>query len=235
MNVSKKARKALPYPIILSAFNLILSLFGMVLLVRYLSSSEYGVLALLMGLSGLINVIFAFGYDHFITRFVPSNDCKSDINQKFWAILARKTASAVLISLILILTSGFFAEKAGVVEFVPHFKIYQLAIVGQICSIYFSRVFNALFLQKYVLISNVVFQLARIFMINIGIYLGKPFVFFVISFSAVAALRVFIEALLFTRNYGLPKLSKRFFRIEEDKTEKSYRRLSYFTGIGTGC
>ncbi len=218
---------------LLALLRFVLSLFGMVLLVRYLESSEYGALVLFMGLPGLINLIFSFGHDHFIRRFVPSTEDTREVNKIFFTILIRKLSVTIIVSSVLLLCFRSYSEKFGISEYFSSFMVYQLAIVSNVGSKYFKTVFNALFLQKYELISDALFQVFKITAINVGILLGWDFHLFVISFTLIRLLRTATEVILFSRRCGLMRVDKSMFRFAEEPEQKKYRRTSYFLSFGT--
>jgi len=232
MDIKAKTKKALPFTVALSTYNMLIPLIGTILLVRYLTSSEYGILVLFVGLVAMINVFFSFGYDHYITRYVPSIKNKKEIAEILWNILSRRLLIALAISVILILTFQFFAKSFDIHDYYYEFLFYQIAIISQIGSLYITRILNARFLQKYELILTIIHQSSRLALICIGIILEKKFMYFIIIFSSLGISRLVIGILIFTYRFGGPDFYDILNFRKEEKEKKSYRRISYINNIG---
>ena len=93
MNLKQKTRSALKYALGSAALNFTISLFGMVLLVRYLELSDYGVYAIIAALPAMIHLFSSLGYHHWITRFVPMMDNVQEVAHRVLSILIRRLST----------------------------------------------------------------------------------------------------------------------------------------------
>lgn len=234
MNTKDKTKNAIPYVVTLRVFNIVVSLLGMVLLVRYLNVKEYAIYAILMALPILLSTIFSFGYTQYILRYFPSIKEKRRIAEKFWAILLRRIFILSCISFLLIVLFKFYSERFGLIGYYEHFIVFQIIVLAQFSENFIFTLLNAKFYQKYILYLTIFQQLSRTLMIYIGIQLDKELLFFIVAFAIIWIAKFVISSFLILNKFGLPpiKINDIFKKIKEDKEERSYRRISYINAFG---
>ena len=212
---------------------MLVSLFGMVLLVRYLDSNDYGALAILMALPQMINVFFSLGYNLTITRYFPNLETKEKIAETFWRIFFQRCYIGIGVSILLVIFFNYYAESFCLLRYKDHFMIYQFAVISQIGSMYITILLNARYQQKINLIIFTFEQVARLSIICIGIRLGKSFIFFVFFFTVLHVIKLLFGIFIIVNRYGVFRIIDIFMSPEETKKERSYRRTCYFNELGT--
>lgn len=233
MSVKKKVKKSLPYSIGISVFNLFISLFGMVYLVRYLDEVEYGAMGLFTGLPFMLNIAIAMGWDNYITRFIPALEDKKEIGTKFWQILIPNMALATAISLLLVFTYDFWASKFQIGQYREHFIAFQGSLLSTFGFVYVQKMLNARFMQKHMLYSRIAYQALRLGSIIWGIQTKQSFLYFMYAFSIVDTIYFVIGISFVVFNSDWPRFRDLFRKVKETPEEKSYRRVSYVNKIGT--
>jgi O-antigen/teichoic acid export membrane protein len=232
MSTLAKARNALPYTVLMSVFGLLLSFFGMVLLVRYLPINQYGILTLFLGIPALINTFFTFGDDHFIRRYVPSYNESNKISILVWRTIGKKILQTIILSTVQIVLFDIFSEKYGIENYFAIFAIYQIAIVSQVGSYYFLKVYHALFKQKYIMFIEVANHILKIILINFGIFKLYDIEYFLLAFTILATIRFLLEILLFSMIYSFPSDVKEIMGLSRSNEEKKYVNSTYVVGLG---
>ncbi len=230
--IKKKAKGAIPYSFGISAFQVLIALFGMVLLVRYLDAKQYGLFALITGLPLVLNVYISLGYDAFITRFVPSKPDDPSVGEVVWSIITRRVFVTVAVSTVLLLGFDLYAEPFSFVGFYQHVAVGQAFTLTEAAYMYLVLAFEARFLQKNVLYLAVFHQGLRVLGIWIGIELEMGLLFFITVFAVASALNLLSGVIGFSRRHGLPQPQRMLHKIEESVDEKSYRRVNYVNTIG---
>ena len=233
MNSKARVKRALPYSLGLSLLNILVSLLGMVLLVRYLSGTEFAVLAILNGLPVMINMYIAAGYNFSITRFVPDIRDKQQVGRIVWQILLHRLLIAAAVCLVLVLVFDLIDVRFGLQGYRTHFTVYQAAVLAQIGFLYLTAALNARFKQKTLLAVSIVHQSLRLAVIYAGVYAGRDLLFFIAAFTLIHLLTFLFGAVLFGRRHGWPRLPSLLRYRYENREIKSYRRLSYFNQLGT--
>ncbi|MDX2245484.1 MAG: oligosaccharide flippase family protein [Bacteroidia bacterium] len=233
MGVKKKVKQSLPYSIGISIFNLFISLFGMVYLVRYLDEIEYGAMGLFTGLPFMLNIAISLGWDNYITRFIPALEDKKEIGTKFWQILIPNMALASAICLVLVLGYDWWATSFQIGQYKMHFIAFQGSLLSTFGFVYVQKMLNARFMQKHMLYSRIAYQALRLGSIIWGIQTKQDFLYFMYAFSVVDTIYFFIGIGFVVFNSALPNFRDLFRRLKETPDEKSYRRVSYVNKIGT--
>lgn len=232
MSIKSKTKKALPYSIGISVLKMLVALFGMVLLIRYLDADQYGVYALLAGLPMLLNIFLSLGYDQYLVRYLPKLEGRSEIGALVWNIVFWRLLTVIGASVVLSLAFPLFADKFGLEGYYQHFLIYQLAIFAHIGYLLFEKVFNTRFKQNVIMICRAFYEVARFGVILIGIELEKDLLFFVIGLALSELLNFLLLAAVFLKQYGLVTLVKIVKPRKEEKEEKDYRLGSYVEKFG---
>ncbi len=233
MEVKAQAKRAIPYSIGISVFNIVVALFGMVFLVRYLEAVEYGVLAILTGLPVIFNLLISFGYDQYILRYIPNISESKLVGDIIWRIVFKRMALAIIFSLLLIATFDIYSERFELTEYYPHLVIFQIVVVFRIGNNLLNISFGVRFLQKQVLLLGVIYQALRISAIIYGVIEKKDLQFFILAFTVAEIIRILLSSILFSKHFGQPRLRKLIQSRDESKEEKSYRNISYLNSLGT--
>ncbi|MEZ4826791.1 MAG: polysaccharide biosynthesis C-terminal domain-containing protein [Bacteroidia bacterium] len=234
MSVKKKVKQSLPYSIGISIFNLFISLFGMVYLVRYLDEVEYGAMGLFTGLPFMLNIAISMGWDNYITRFIPSIEDKKEIGTRFWQIIIPNMSLAAGIALILVFTYDFWAPQFQIGQYKVHFIAFQGSLISTFGFVYVQKMLNARFMQKHMLYSRIAYQALRLASIIWGIQTKQSFLYFMYAFSVVDTIYFIIGISFVVFNSTWPNWRMVFTRkLKETDEEKSYRRVSYVNKIGT--
>ena len=232
MNIKSKTKKALPYSVGISLLKMLVALFGMVLLIRYLNAEQYSVYALLAGLPMLLNIFLSMGYDQYLLRYLPKLQDKKEIGEMVWNIIFWRMLTVIGASLLLVLTFPLYADKFGLDGYYLHFAIYQVGILGSIGHLFFEKVFNSRFQQKILMFARTFYEISRFGVILIGIQLEKELVFFVIGLAVSEVGFMLILSVVFLKSYGLVSLLSVVKVRRENKEEKNYRWGSYFEKFG---
>lgn len=233
MGLKKKTKKALPYSILASLFNLLISLFGMVYLVRYLEGNEYGILAILGGLPLLLRISISFGYGAYITRFVPKIESNHRVGSIVWNIVFRRIALAILISAILVFLFDFYSDTFGLKDYYKHFLTYQLGMVSRFGFLLITIALNARFMQKQNLFISLFYQLLRLSCILYGVNTDQEFLFFITGFAIIEFVNLLVSGITFTKKHVFPPLIEIIKPLKQSQDERSYRRISYINNLGT--
>ncbi|MEZ4774712.1 MAG: polysaccharide biosynthesis C-terminal domain-containing protein [Bacteroidia bacterium] len=233
MSVKRKVKESLPYSIAISVFNLFISLFGMVYLVRYLDEVEYGAMGLFTGLPFMLNIAISMGWDSYITRFIPGLVDKKEIGTKFWQILVPNMSLAAGICLLLVIGYDWWAPSFQIGQYKLHFIAFQGSLLSTFGFVYVQKMLNARFMQKHMLYSRIAYQALRLGSIIWGIQTKQSFLYFMYAFSIVDTVYFLIGISFVVFNSDWPRFREIFRTPVELPDEKSYRRVSYINKIGT--
>ncbi len=232
MSIKSKARNALPYSVAISVVNILVALFGIVLLVRHLEAKEYGIYALLNALPALFNMLLALGYDQYLARYVPSMTSGDTVRNTVWNIIFRR--SVLVISFSILMTVGFsgYAQYFGLDGYFQHLSTYLVIVVFYIAHDLLKKSLLARFSQKTVLFNNIIHELGRITVIVYGVSIDAQLLFFIQGLVVVQTLSFSVLGIVFLRQYGVPPIMKILRPIKETKEEKDYRWGSYIDKLG---
>lgn len=84
-----------------------------VTLARYLGPDEYGLIAVALGLAGILEVLGSFGLNEGTTRFIPYYQAKEqeeDVRRVMSINIATKLGMAMMLGALLFITAGFWAD-----------------------------------------------------------------------------------------------------------------------------
>jgi O-antigen/teichoic acid export membrane protein len=227
----KKVRRSLPWSVASGALQIALSLVSMVLLVRYLVPSEYGVWAMLAALSTMVNLFASFGFGEFILRFLPSIESRSEVARTIWSIVARRMAMAAFVSAVLIATFSLYAARFEISEYRVHFEIYQLTVVFGLGSLALQYAMNARFMQRELVLLAFPVQTMLVALTLLGIWRRESLLYFVVVTTAVTAANFVLSAYVVARRYPL-SWSAVFGPVPQTAAQVRYRRLSYLDEFG---
>ncbi|WKN41968.1 oligosaccharide flippase family protein [Tunicatimonas pelagia] len=232
MSIKTRTKSAIPYSVAISVLNVLVALFGMILLVRYLPPIEYGAYAILNGMVPMLNLFISFGYDQYLFRYIPSLEDNKQVGYVVWHIVGRRVVIATAITLLLILTFNYFDDSIGLNGFFLHFAIFQIIVVLSIGNTILKQAFLIRLSQDIVFGTNVVYELSRVAVVVVGINQQEEFLFFIIGFAACETLFTVLSSFFFVRNYGFPGLKRIIRKREETPDEKAYRKASYIDKLG---
>jgi O-antigen/teichoic acid export membrane protein len=232
MNIKSKAKKAIPYSIGISVINVLVALFGMVLLVRYLEAFEYGVYAILSAMPMMMNKFFALGYDQYLTRYVPGMHHHQDVSYTVWHIISRRVLLTALISLLLVLSFDVYSENFGLSDYYLHFIYYQGIVILFTANDLLRKALLARFSQKIILLNNIITETLRVSIIIYGVHHQLPLIFFIKGLLGVELLGFLMFAIHFNHLYKLQYWASLLRPRKENKDEKSYRWGVYVDKLG---
>ena len=84
-----------------------------VTLARYLGPDEYGLIAIALGLAGILEVLGSFGLNEGTTRFIPyyqAKDREDDVRRVVSINITSKIGMAVMLGALLYISAGFWAD-----------------------------------------------------------------------------------------------------------------------------
>lgn len=205
----------------------------MVFLVRYLSPDEYAVLAILSVLPGLLSMFLGFGYNQYILRYFPALKEKNIISDKFWNIIIQRGLIVFIVSILLIITFQYYCNTINLSGYKKHFILYLVIVFTQFSEDTSYSLFNARFLQKYILYLTILYHLSRTLTIYFGALFDKDLIFFIEAFVVISVIKFFIASYLIIRHFGCPNLLNiNVISINESQEEKKFRRISYINEFG---
>jgi O-antigen/teichoic acid export membrane protein len=232
MEVKKKTRAALTYAIGSAVLKFSLSVLSMVLLVRYLEPSEYGVYAIMVGLPQLIHQFTSFGYPQWITRFVPMMQDTRKVGDAILSVLIRRMVLVAFVSLAIILGFNLYAQRIGVENYYLHILVYQIAVLAQLAYIYLKWTLHAHFMQRYVLLLDLIYYVLFFVVVLVGVNLQEDLLFFIIGFTACIVTRFVVSSVVFIANFRPTSWAEVLRRHPESIEQRSYRRISYINQFG---
>jgi len=232
MNIKSKAKKAIPYSIGISMINVLVALFGMVLLVRYLEAFEYGVYALLSAMPIMMNRFFALGYDQYLTRYLPGIDNDQDVSYTVWHIISRRVLLTSCISLLLMLSFDWYSANFGLSDYYQHFFYYQGIVVLFTANDLLRKALLARFSQKVILLNNIITESLRVVIIMYGVHHRLDLLFFIKGLLTVELAGFIMIAIHFNRLYEMRYWFSLLQLRKENREEKSYRWGSYIDKLG---
>ncbi|MEM9829701.1 MAG: polysaccharide biosynthesis C-terminal domain-containing protein [Bacteroidota bacterium] len=232
MSIKARTKSAIPYSVAISILNVLVALFGMILLVRYLPPEEYGVYAILNGMVPLLNLFISFGYDQYLFRYIPSLEDRKQVGYVVWHIVIRRAMITAIIALLLILGFDFFDNRVGLNGFFIHFAVFQIIVVLSIVNEILKQAFLIRLSQDVVFGTNVVYELSRVGVVIVGINQQEDFLFFIIGFTACEFLFSVLSSFFFIRQYSFPSLKSIIRKRNETHDEKEYRQASYIDKLG---
>ncbi|MAI81127.1 MAG: hypothetical protein CL917_19455 [Deltaproteobacteria bacterium] len=230
--LKENAQGALPFAALSGALQILLSLLGMLLLVRYLPPDQFGIWTVMLGFSAPIIIFTSFGFRHSLLRFLPAIENKYDQSRFLWAVVIRRVLWVILISLSLYFTFPVFAERIGLQG---NKNVFMILLAGfpilSACQ-YLTIGLNVGFRQREVFIGSLISQFVTVGGVLLGIYLKKDLSFFA-TVQLVGNSIYLVFNLAVTTYYIGPPSWKDFKKPHlEDSGEKHYRRTSFVDDVG---
>ncbi len=232
-NLREDARKALPYASLSGILQILLSLIGILLLVRYLPADSYGAWMMMLGLAAPIFLLTSIGFRHSLIRFMPALETRYEKARLIWSVLFRRLLLLFLICFVLYFTFPFYAESIGLVNQLTVFTVllptYMILAVNQ----YLVLTLNATFRQREVLAGSVIQQIIGISGVLIGIQAEQGLLYFAyVQLVANASASTF-NAIAVIRYVGGPTWSDLRMKHSENSEELHYRRASFVDDLGS--
>lgn len=232
-DLRQDARRALPFAALSGLLQILFSLLGMVLLVRYLPQEQYGVWAIIVGLSVPILLIVSLGHVQALYRFMPAIDDPEARRQLLWRVIARRLAVAVAAFALLVLAFPLYAERFGLAG---HWDLLLWMLPGHLCQAanqYVMAALNVAFRQREVLIGAFVCQLVFVAAVAVGIARQEEILYFAAVYSGSGAIQLAIGLAACLYFYGRPQAGDLVRRALEDPERRRYRRTCFVDDLGT--
>ena len=226
------ARGALPFAALSGALQILLSLVGMLLLVRYLPPDLFGVWAVLVGFTAPVILFTSFGFRHSLLRFLPALEELETRSLFLWPVLARRVLWVSLVGLALYFAFPFFAGRLGVEAYRNVFSIFLPSFVFLAASQYLVIGLNAGFRQREVFIGSLVLQTTSVTGIVIGINLEQGLAFFAAVQLTANAVYLLFNLTVSVYYLGAPKWESLKAGHTESPDQRQYRRTSFVDDIG---
>ncbi|MFQ6057216.1 MAG: flippase, partial [Methanosarcinales archaeon] len=204
---------------------MLLAFISRLIIIRYLSQSEYGAFSLGLALMNIFVFISTLGLQQGIPRYMGYFRGKNE--KKIWSVISSSLqlsmVSSIFISFFSYFSSGFFADFFNIPELSIILKIFAIAIpffalINIFVSIFrgFDRVDVKVYFRD--ILRNI---LTIIFFVLIVIF-GLSFVSVMYAYTAA----IIITAIFFAI-YSI----KRLFRVKEDEKSESMRKSLLFFSI----
>jgi O-antigen/teichoic acid export membrane protein len=230
MNLVNSVKSKVLYSFGLSLVRVVTMLYAMILIIRYFDNTQYAVIVLLTGMSGILRTLTSFGYNHYITRFITKSTNDKKIASLYWNIVIKRLFVGCCAVLILGVTFPFYASKFGIDGYYPHTVWALLTVIFTIFSFYNHSLLNAQFKQNSIFYIDLFFFLSKALSITIIVYYKGSLLDLIQVYAILEGLRSIIGSILILFYYGLPNLHMNLKKIEDFEGDK-YRRHSYFTQI----
>ncbi|MBW2229521.1 MAG: oligosaccharide flippase family protein, partial [Deltaproteobacteria bacterium] len=231
-SLKSRVQVAVPWSIASVMSRMLISLLGVILLVRYLAPAEYGIWVLLLAMTGVVKLLVSLGYDHFFARFVPGLRERSDVSMMVWPIFIRLVLRAIIACGFVLAAFPLYSPRFGLEGSFELVLVYQIAIVSAIGSIFIVLAFSARFLQREVLILTVPHQVLMVAATALGIWLELDLLYFVAMSSVLGALNLLVSVAFFRAEFRLPPLRSWFRPRPQSDAERKFRRASYVSEYG---
>jgi O-antigen/teichoic acid export membrane protein len=232
LSLKDSARRSLPYAVLSGAFRIVLSLTGMLLLVRYLPPNLYGKWAVMIGFGAPIILFSSLGFLHSLMRFTPALEDAEGRSRFLWSVLFRRLAVALVICIATFLAFPLFAERLGLAEqsevlswLIPGFFLLtasQYLVVG----------LNAGFHQREVFYGSVLQQSGILITVLLGIQWKADLVYFAAAQFVANAIYTLFNLTVAIRYLGGPRWVDLKTKHHEGSEETHYRRSSFVDDLG---
>ncbi len=207
------------------------------LLIKYLSTSEYGIYNLLLGTSVYLNILSSFGILEGASRYLPEFFQSKEMSKFQWVAksgLIFRFALSLLIFLFINISLDFIGNFFNLTDYQIYFPIFVLSLIFLFQAQLLRVILQSIFLHKYSVIANIIYLLIKGTFISIFFSLGFG-LYHVLIADLIASFLFMIIAYIFykkalnnTNNakntvFDRKSLLKRIFR---------YSSFSLFNEIG---
>ena len=233
-SLKQDARSAVPYAVLSGGLQILLSLVGMLLLVRYLPPETYGKWVLMLGFAVPVILIASMGYRTSLLRFLPTLDEKAERAAFLWSVLFRRGGMALLVCIVLGLT---FPTYSGWIGISGQWSVFLFLLPGfvfmETCH-YLVIGLNSSFRQREVFLGSFLFQSVTVASVVVGIQLELELLYFAAVYSASGLVHLAFNFLAASYHIGPPRLEYLRSRHVEAAEERRYRRASFVDDLGNG-
>ena len=233
-SLKQDARGAVPYAVLSGGLQIVLSLVGMLLLVRYLPPESYGKWVLMLGFAVPVILIASMGYRNSLLRFLPTLDEKVERAAFLWSVLFRRGGVALLVCIVLGLTFPIYSGWIGISD---QWRVFLFMLPGFIftetCH-YLIIGLNSSFRQREVFIGSFLFQSVTVASVVAGIQLELGLLYFAAVYSASTLVHLAFNFAAVSYHIGPPRFEFVRSRHVEDSAERRYRRASFIDDLGNG-
>jgi O-antigen/teichoic acid export membrane protein len=230
-STKEKAQTAVPFVVASGLLRIIVSLVGLLLLVRYLPQEEYGVWVLLTGLAIPLGLFTSLGFQQSLMRFMPALPDGPPRAERLWAVIGGRLALATCASLALTMSFSWIAPRFGLDGHLASFLAVQPGIVLMCVTVYATAGLNVAFRQREAFIAAFVQQTLFLATVAGGIGTGQGLIYFAGAYSVTSAAHLAVSLAYCVRVYGRPRLGELARRPSEPGEEVRYRRTSYVNEV----
>jgi O-antigen/teichoic acid export membrane protein len=227
-------QRALPFAALSGAMQIVLSLVGMLLLVRYLPPDLYGVWVILLGFTVPIILFTSLGFRNSLLRFLPATETRALQRRFLWSVLFRRALVAFLACIAMGLAFPLFAERLGIAG---HGRAFTALLPGYLfldMSHYMMVGLNTAFRQREVFLGSLFFQIVSVAGVVSGIYLKEDLLYFAVVYSFATLAYLAFNMVVTSHFFGRPQWQDFTRRHFENPEEKKYRRASFLDDVGNG-
>ena len=230
--LTEDARRSLPFSALSGVLQILLSVVGMLLLVRYLSPALYGKWMVLVSFGTPIVLFTALGLRHSLLRFIPAQESEETKSRNHWSVLFRRFVVVLLVCIGLHVVFPLFASRIGVEGLSEVLALLLPGFLFLSMSQYLIVGLNAGFRQREVFIGSVVFQSTAVLGVVVGINMEAGLQFFAGAQLLAYAVYLLFNWIAAVRYLGGPKWQDCLRGHEEVPEERNYRRASFADDLG---
>ena len=231
-NLRQNAQGAVPYAAMSGALQVLLSLIGMLLLVRYLSPDIFAAWTVMSGFGAPLVLFTSFGFRHSLVRFMPSLPGKDSRSRFLWGVLVRRALWILSALLLIYAMFPLYSERIGISEQIQVFEILLGSFFLMACNQYLVIGLNVGFRQREVLIGSLTLQAIWVSGVLIGMELKQDLIFFAMLQFFSQCVYLALNFAIVTRYLGPPKRDDLQTRHVENAEETHYRRTSFLDDVG---
>lgn len=231
-SLRQNAQGAVPYAALSGALQILLSLVGMLLLVRYLSPDIFAAWTVMSGFSTPLILFTSFGFRHSLVRFMPALRDKDSRGRFLWGVLIRRALWVLFALLIAYAAFPLYSERLGISEQIRVFEILLGSFFLMTCNQYLIIGLNVAFRQREVLIGSLILQVIWVSGVLIGMELKQDLIFFAMLQAFSQCIYLALNLAIVTHYLGSPKRDDLQTRHVENAEESHYRRTSFLDDVG---
>lgn len=231
-SLKDSARRSLPYAALSGGLRILLSLVGMLLLVRYLPPNLYGKWAVMMGFGAPIMLFTSLGFRHSLLRFTPTIESSEERSRFLWSVLFRRLTVALALCIATFLAFPLFADRLGLAG---QSEVIRWLISGFFllaASQYLVVGLNAGFRQREVFYGSVIQQGGILITVFLGIRWEADLVYFAAAQLVANAIYTLFNLTVAIRYLGGPRWADLKTKHQENSEERHYRRSSFVDDLG---
>ncbi|MEE3328598.1 MAG: polysaccharide biosynthesis C-terminal domain-containing protein [Myxococcota bacterium] len=228
----QNARGALPYAVLSGALQILLSLVGMLLLVRYLSPDDFAAWTVMAGFGSPMILFTAFGFRHSLVRFMPTLNDRNARGRFLWGVIIRRGLWMIHARLVIYAALPLYSQRLGISDQIRVFEVLLGSFFLMACSQYLVIGLNVAFRQREVLVGSLILQALWVSGVLIGIEWQENLFFFgALQFLCQSVYLIF-NLVMVARYLGPPARHDLQTRHTEAAEESHYRRTSFVDDLG---